>query len=49
VGFRKNPDLLPGQELAGEIESAGKAVTRFKPGDLVFGTTGFNIWYESKL
>jgi NADPH:quinone reductase-like Zn-dependent oxidoreductase len=35
--------IIPGQELAGEIESAGKAVTRFKPGDRVFGTTGFNM------
>lgn len=29
-----------GQEFAGVVESVGRAVTRFKPGDEVFGTVG---------
>ena len=32
----------PGVELAGEIESVGREVTSFKPGDQVFGSAGFS-------
>lgn len=44
IGLRK-PHRIPilGQELAGEIESVGKAVTRFKPGDQIFAASLFRF------
>ena len=39
------PKRIPilGQELAGEVEEVGANVTSYKPGDQVFGTTGFGF------
>jgi len=41
IGLRNGKIL--GMELAGTVESVGPAVTRFRPGDQVFGGTGFKL------
>lgn len=42
-GFRGPRRKILGQELAGEVESVGGEVTRFKQGDSVFAFTGFHL------
>lgn len=42
-GIRGPRKKILGQQLAGDVESIGEAVTLFKPGDRVFGVTGFGF------
>ena len=47
-GFLKPRNPILGQEFAGEIESIGRDVTRFKPGEQVFGFDLFGAYAEYK-
>jgi 2-desacetyl-2-hydroxyethyl bacteriochlorophyllide A dehydrogenase len=42
-GFKKPRKSVLGVVVAGEIEAIGKAVTKFKVGDQVFGSAGMNF------
>lgn len=47
-GFLKPSHPILGQELAGEVEEIGRDVTRFRPGDQVFGMEFFGAYAQYK-
>jgi NADPH:quinone reductase-like Zn-dependent oxidoreductase len=46
VGLRAPKFLIPGCDLAGQVEAAGPGVTRFRPGDRVFALLGHGCYAE---
>jgi NADPH:quinone reductase-like Zn-dependent oxidoreductase len=49
IGFRKPRKPIIGLVFAGEIESVGKDMKRFKKGDQVYGITGFILWLTQSI
>jgi NADPH:quinone reductase-like Zn-dependent oxidoreductase len=47
-GLLKPSHPILGQVLAGEVEAVGKKVSRFRPGDAIFGMEAFGAYAEYK-
>jgi NADPH:quinone reductase-like Zn-dependent oxidoreductase len=48
-GLLRPKNFVPGVDLAGRVEAVGSQVTKFQPGDAVFGdlsASGFGAWAE---
>lgn len=43
TGLRRPRQPVPGRALAGVVEAVGEGVTRYRPGDPVFGTAGGSL------
>jgi NADPH:quinone reductase-like Zn-dependent oxidoreductase len=43
TGLRRPRQPVPGRALSGVVEAVGTGVSRFRPGDAVFGTTGGSL------
>jgi NADPH:quinone reductase-like Zn-dependent oxidoreductase len=48
LGITRPRKAVLGSEFAGEVEAIGKAVTRFRPGDRVFGMHVYDVHAEYK-
>ena len=48
-GLRRPRQAILGVDFAGAVEAVGKAVTRFAPGDEVFGSRGARFGAHAEL
>jgi NADPH:quinone reductase-like Zn-dependent oxidoreductase len=46
-GLRRPRDVVPGTDMAGQVESVGSRATRFRPGDEVFGETRLGMQWRN--